>query len=349
MKALRILFHIARADFYERSRRSSFLITLAVMIYIAYAYLPPVNSAGVTFNLGGYRGIYNSAWVGAVIAVLCSAILSLPGFFLIKNTIERDNETKVGQILATTPISRVQYILGKMFSNFVFLSVMVIVIMAAGLVMQVVRGESSHIDLWNFASPFIFTTFPVMALVSAVAILFETISWLRQGFGNIAYFFIYLGISMASIFPAMPTGNSSVYRVIPDPFGLTALAADMSRDVKAVFPDYSGGLVIGYSPLQDSVKVFEWDGVAWDGTILSHRLLWFVISIGIVLAATVFFHRFDPAMERRKSKKETKQSQVKQADALAAGTAVLSAEVRLTPLTSKTTNPLSLFIRTLVA
>ena len=350
MKQLRVLFHLARADFLERSRRFSFLVTLLVIIFIAYAYLPPAGANGVTFNLGSYRGIYNSAWVGAIVAILCSTLLSLPGFFLVKNTIERDASTRVGQILATTPISRVQYVLGKLFSNFIFLSIMVGVIMAAGLVMQIVRGESLQIELWKFVAPFLFTTLPLMALVAAIAILFETISWLRVGFGNIVYLVLYLVAVTVSIIPSQ---TRNVYRELPEPFGLTVIAADMSQDVKAVYPDYDGGLVIGYTPLRNGIQTFEWDGVDWSLKTILMRMMWIGVAVGIALLSGLAFSRFDPALEgRRRRKKRPKadgmETEGEEEQGFVAIPEPLSA-TRLTLVARRDSNPLSLFFRTLAA
>ena len=128
MPALRALFHLMRADFLERSRRYSFLIILGLTIFAAYVYVPPASANYLTLGLGNYRGAYNSAWVGGAVAVLCSALLSLPAFYLVKNAIERDEQTGVGQIIATTPLSKPLYTLGKTFSNFIFLAAMVGVI-----------------------------------------------------------------------------------------------------------------------------------------------------------------------------------------------------------------------------
>lgn len=125
---LRTFYHLMRADFLERSRRYSFLITLGLTIFAAYLYLPPSSANYLTLGLGNYRGVYNSAWIGGAVAVLCSALLSLPAFYLVKNSIERDEQTRVAQIIATTPFSKLRYILGKAFSNFVFLAAMVSII-----------------------------------------------------------------------------------------------------------------------------------------------------------------------------------------------------------------------------
>ena len=56
MNTMRVLYHLARADFLERVRRYSFLITLGLTVYIAYVYMPPVDAAYLGFSLGGIRG-----------------------------------------------------------------------------------------------------------------------------------------------------------------------------------------------------------------------------------------------------------------------------------------------------
>lgn len=140
MNTLRVLYYLMRADFLERARRYSFLITIGLTIYIAYLYMPPSDAHYLRFSLGGIRGVYNSAWIGSIIAVLCSTLLILPGFYLVKDAITRDLSTRVGEIIATTPTSKWRYAAGKTLSNFVYLSVMVAVIALAGLIMQLVRG-----------------------------------------------------------------------------------------------------------------------------------------------------------------------------------------------------------------
>ncbi|MGC1796908.1 MAG: hypothetical protein WA713_12545, partial [Candidatus Acidiferrales bacterium] len=60
MKASRwhVLQHLARADFLERVRRYSFLITLLLAIYFGYL----AATGKITLRVGNMRGVYNSAW-----------------------------------------------------------------------------------------------------------------------------------------------------------------------------------------------------------------------------------------------------------------------------------------------
>ena len=150
MKGLRVLYHIVRADFYERFRRYNVLIIIGLTIFLTTLYLPPQGVGRLSFNVGGYRGIYNSAWVGATVTVLTVIFMSLPGFYLVKNAISRDERTGVGQIIATTSLSKVQYIFGKVISNWVFLAATAGVAMLSAMGIQLIRGEALKISLFGY-------------------------------------------------------------------------------------------------------------------------------------------------------------------------------------------------------
>ena len=67
--------------------------------------------------IGTVRGVYNSAWTATVMALVINTFLSLAGFYVVKNAVDRDRQTGVGQILATTRLSKPLYTLGKAASN----------------------------------------------------------------------------------------------------------------------------------------------------------------------------------------------------------------------------------------
>jgi hypothetical protein len=102
MSTLRVVYHLARADFLERVRRYSFLIMLGLMLFLGYQ----VAAGNMTVALDDYRGEFNSAWVGASMAFFASFFLGIFGFYLVKGSVARDRETGVGQIMAATPMTR---------------------------------------------------------------------------------------------------------------------------------------------------------------------------------------------------------------------------------------------------
>jgi len=303
MNTLHPLYHVTRADFLERSRRYSFFVTLGLTIFAAYLYLPPASANYLTLGLGNYRGAYNSAWVGGAVAVLCSALLSLPAFYLVKNAIERDEQTGVGQIIATTPLSKPLYTLGKAFSNFVFLAVMVGVIALSAGAMQLIRAEVFGIDPWALLSPFVFCVLPSMAVIAALAVLFETIPWLRGTFGNVVYFIIWLVLLIVSA-ANMPSPQQ-VGEPANDLWGIQVVLSSMIKDTAAAFPEYQGSVAIGAATLPAPLQRFTWNGIQWTAEIIFGRMLWLGMALGIVLLAALFFRRFDPAPGKPKPRRAT--------------------------------------------
>ena len=340
----RVLYHLMRADFWERTRRYSFLITIGLVLYVAYIYLPPASAGYLGFALGEMRGIYNSAWIGGVIAVLCSTLLIVPGFYLVKNAIQRDLDTRVGEIIATTPVSKWGYTIGKTLSNFAYLAAMVGVIALVGLAMQLIRGETLQIEIWPYLSPFIFATLPTMFLISALAVHFEAVPWLRYGFGNILFAILWLVVLITTISLSESTGR---LRPTADPLGLTNIIYGMLESAREHDPTIESGFAIAGVTVQGPLQTFTWSDMQWTFRAVLGRLAWIGVGIGFTLLAAVVFNRFDPAAERARRKKGVKTVQ-QEIEELAVTIAPI-VPVRLTAFEYRRGNFLSLFGRTLSA
>jgi hypothetical protein len=305
---------IARADFLERVRRYSFLFILGFALYLGYL----ATAGNLVLQVGNMRGIFNSAWIGALLALVATDFISLAGFYFVKNTIERDRETRVGQILAATPISRFMYVFGKMVSNLAVLSVMLAVLAAAGIAMQLVSGEDRHIELWKLIAPFVLLAFPAMAVTAAVAVFFETIPFLRGGFGNVAYFFLWI----ASLSIPLATGKHAF-----DLMGLS-MVADSAR-AAAHLSQKNGGVTfsLAFGQFDKPVSLFHWDGLAWTGDIILSRIMWLAFAVAIVAVSAMLFDRFDPS--RGKALRETRDAQT----ALAAAPEQTAAAIHISAAT----------------
>jgi len=286
MNQARILYHLARADFLERVRRYSFLVMLGAVLFLGYQ----AAIGNVSVQLGDYRGEFNSAWVGSMMAIIASFFLGWFGFYLVKGSVERDRETGVGQIMATTPLTRPLYTLGKWLSNFAVLIAMVIILAIVGIAIQFFAGESKQFDFVALLSPFLFVALPMLALTAALAVLFECIGFLQGGFGNIIYFVLFgfllsLAISFGKTNPAL------------DPLGFHILKESMGAAAKAVYPDYGGSFVLG-STGTPITGTFPWSGVDWTFNTVLTRLMFIGIGITLALVSSILFDRFDTS--RRK-------------------------------------------------
>lgn len=282
INTLNILYHMARADFLERTRRYSFLVMLGLVVWLGYASASQQIILRVPPD---YVGEINSHWIGALMAMTATLFLGWFGFYLVKGSVARDYETGVGQIMATTPLTRPLYTLGKWLSNFAILGVMLLILLAAGVVMNLLVGAS--LDLWALTAPILIIALPCMTLIAALAVLFETIGWLRGGLGNVIYFFVFMFILIPSI-------ESKTYHPLLDFAGFRLIGDQIVQAAKIAYPESQGGFAFsitnGIVP-----RYFPYNGLAWTSEIVLYRLFFILIALGLVLLAALFFDRFNPS------------------------------------------------------
>jgi hypothetical protein len=289
MSRARVLWHLTRADFLERVRRTGFLVTLGLAVYLGSV----VSAGQLKLWLGDMRGIYNSAWVGVLMALVGNFFLSLAGFYVVKSAVERDRRTGVGEILATTPMSKPLYTLGKAASNLAVLLAMVAVLAAMGPVAQWMAGEETHVRLGQLLAPFLVLSLPAMAVVAACAVLFETLPVLRGGFGNVLWFFAWTGLVPAAI--ELPG--------FPDPYGLGVVSSRLFAVIRERFGKTEHAFTLGALQSEGGTRTFVWEGMDWTSAAVLRQLVWLLAAVGIALLAALFFDRFDPSRGRVRSRK----------------------------------------------
>lgn len=319
------LYHLIRADFLERIRRTSFLVMLGQVVWLGYASASQQIILRVPPN---YVGEINSHWIGALMAMTATLFLGWFGFYLVKGSVARDYETGVGQIMATTPLTRPMYVLGKWLSNFAVLGVMLLILLAAGVLMNLLVGAS--LDLWALSAPTLLIALPCMALIAALAVLFETVGWLRGRLGNVIYFFVFmLGL--------IPSIESDTYQPLLDFAGFRLIGDQIAQAAKSAYPESQGGFAFsitsGIVP-----RYFPYDGLAWTSEIVLYRLFFILIALGLVLLAALFFDRFNPSCLSPSKKRDASVPQLAAViEAEPAPTVVAtegSVETHLTPLAS---------------
>lgn len=293
MNTLRVLYHLARADFLERVRRYSFLLMLGLVVWIGYL------SASGQFPMWvspDYVGVTNSAWAGGIMTITVSMLLSFVGFYIVKGSVNRDYITGVGQIMATTPLSRPAYMFGKWLSNFAVLGITILIVMVEGIVMTLLAGAKGF-NLVTLAAPLVIIALPTMGLVAALAVLFESISWLRGGLGNVVYFFMYLAMMSLSVLGMIMNGLGIPMTANPyiDITGQQTIGDNIVQAAKATYPECTGMLsFVGGVSIPDP-KYFTWNGMTWTPEILLSRLVFLAIAVGLVVLSAMFFDRFNPS------------------------------------------------------
>jgi len=294
MTSAHVIYQLARADFFERIRRYSFVVTLVATVIAAYIFVPPNHAGYTTLDLGGHRGVYNSAWIGAQVALLTATFLALIGFYLVRNAVGRDRLTGVGQIIAGTPVSKPVYTLGKWLSNCFVLGLIVAVVIMGAAILQLIRGEDMAIRPIALVTPFLYLMIPTIALVAAIAVLFECIAFLSGALGNIIYFFVFPQLLMTEMLGG------------PKLLGVSYVVKEMQTTCRIAYPDYVNALSLGvnfHGGRSQTLATFVWNGMPLSVEFLLNRVLWFAVAVGIAAVAAIPFNRFDSAARKASRRK----------------------------------------------
>ena len=299
MYQLQILWQLVLADFRERTRRYSYLITLMAALFIGYLVL----TGKYSYHFGTFIPLYNSAWVGTTVAMAGAVLFSFMGFYIVRTSISRDRVTRVGEILLTTRLSGRSYLLAKFASNLLVFCSMVGALALTALVAMLARIPLAEVSLTAFLTPFI--VFPVVIgfTVAAAAVLFDTVRWLRGVVGNIC-------ISCSPSYAHCRSAACPVCRCRRNRTNGNSVQAA----IDGVYPGAVVPMSMGFVDLRKEwllrwlAVTFVWNGIDWSQSLLLSRLIWPGIALAMLVAAMLLFDRFEQSGKKFKAKRKANRS-----------------------------------------
>jgi hypothetical protein len=281
---------VVRADFLIRLRRPSTAVVFVLLSILPYFWIPLPSTGRALIVIQGQRAIYNSAAIGMATALLATMFIGLAGFYVISNALRRDVLTRCGYVIASTTMRGSEYIIGKFAGNVVFLSVFTMGFMATAMAMVLVRGEGPLQPL-VFAGQYLLLVPPTIAFVSAMAIFFECTPLLRSKFGDVLYFFVWV-FTLTAAAMMMEQGVAPEVAAYFDFSGMGVLLQQM----KAYY--HTNSLSIGATTFDAAKGTLEYQGLRLTPQWVLPRLAATLYPMVLLVAARLFFHRFDPARVR---------------------------------------------------
>ncbi|MGX6510276.1 hypothetical protein [Rhodococcus sp. SJ-2] len=269
---------VAMADFRDRARRPAFLVTVLGAVALGYVAVPPATATYAMVKVGSFRGVYDSAYIGMMLAMIGSLWLPLFGFYVVRSGITRDVVTGVGETLAVSPLRTPMYLLGKYLSNLLVLAAMAAALAFIAPVMQLLRGESTGLDMTALWLPIAAFCLPVLTVAAAAAVVFETIPFLRGGAGNILWFFVYPSMFLAGI-----------------PLVYGSITAGFQADLAMQYPGADDEISIGLTAEPGALGQFTWSGMDFDPALVAAGVGLLAISTLVAVAPSFWFSRFDPS------------------------------------------------------
>lgn len=286
---------IVQADVLIRFRRLSTLIVFLLLSAAAYAWVPDPSSGRALMHIGNRRAVYNSAAIGLATALLASICVGLIGFYVISNAVRRDARSRAGFIMAATPMTRFEYVAGKFAGNVLFLATFTAGFMLTSMAMVIVRGEAPLQPI-VFLTQYLVVMPPVIVFVSAMAILFECVPFLRGRFGDVLYFFVF-NAAMAVV--AVTVIEGGVHWMAW--FDISGLAVVIAR-IAAIM--HTKSISIGASPFDPHTAPVLFAGIPIDARLFAQRLTATLVPLPLIGVARWSFHRFDPVRVRAAGAKQ---------------------------------------------
>jgi hypothetical protein len=290
--ALARLAAVALADVQTRLRRpAAAVLVVGSAVAAAFAIPDPATGNGLLV-IGGARALYTSPALAFATAGFFVFPLSLFGFYVASNALERDVGARLATVVAASPVTSVEYLLGKLLGNVALLASVALGFMAAAMSMQVVRGEGPLLPA-TYLAHYVFLFAPCVAWVAAGALLFECAPGLGGRAGDVLYFFVWSAMVGLGAEPwrAGSEAPSWIGRCL-DFTGLGYLVREVTRIAG------TSEITIGYTPVDPTKAPVVFPGLHLTTGAFAGRALALVVPMLLVGLALVLFRRFDPARSR---------------------------------------------------
>ncbi|HNX50956.1 MAG TPA: hypothetical protein PLS53_13045 [Thermoanaerobaculaceae bacterium] len=299
MQPIWSLIAIARADFLQRTRSYGFLITMALTVFSVWRLVPEAGSTRAPMHFGDFRAVNTAAGIGATIATMCGLWLFFIGFYLVSNAVKRDEDTGVGQIIATTQVGKAIYLLGKMASNLAVLLAILGAVSITVVAVFLTKGEGGPLDLAQLWLPLWLLVPPSLVLVAALAVAAEVLLPRARGVVSVGYFFFWtmMMIVPMTAFKGVPINTPAGQ--VTDLFAMRTVVEAMETDLRIVEPAHKTMEVQINFPFDERVgRTFVFGGFKQVFPLWLHRFVWVGVAVLLVVLVAVPFRRFDPAFRR---------------------------------------------------
>jgi hypothetical protein len=277
---------IVAADVRLRFRRLSTAVIFLLLSGMAYLWVPNPATGRALLQINGQRALYNSAAVGMGTATLATLFIGLAGFYVISSAVRRDIVSRCGQVIASTTVRDAEYLAGKFLGNVLFLVAFICGYMVVGMAMVVVRGEAP-LEPLVFLKQYALLLPPVIILVSALAIVFESVRWLSGRLGDVLYFFLWCS-SLGVVVAVTEKTKRPGFAAMLDFTGFAFLFDNLRRTLN------TRQLSIGASSFDAAKGTFLFRGLTLPAEWIAPRLMSLLLPLLLIGVAGFFFHRFDP-------------------------------------------------------
>lgn len=304
---------VARADFLERYRRFSFVAMMALALFAAFWFVPKDGDAMQVMLIQPDRFIQagNPSWIPVASAWGLGFFLPLIGFFYLRNAVSFDERAGVMQFIASSPIGKVRYLLGKWLSGTGLLYSFTAVVMLGSFFMMLWHFPGQPLPADEFLTPFAYLIF-ALPLCSAVAVFFDSTRLLRGAFGSVIYIAAFITLYVLVSEAESPglllrafdfSGTSIIF------YAIARAVQEQSGQPMDILLFMGGYGAVDFSP--DKQLIFH--GIRFSAADLQGFAGMAAVTFGLVLLSAPVYHllgklSFDRLPGKRRNKKALDES-----------------------------------------
>ncbi|OAU58704.1 ABC transporter permease, partial [Lacticaseibacillus rhamnosus] len=192
------MMHMILTDYRQRSRQFSFRL-LAVFALFSAVLLAPRQTGSfrvLVLDPHYFAQANNPTWAPVGVVAVLTFFFPFIGLVLARQGMSQDRESGILSALLTGPFKKIRYVAGEFLTNCLLLLTILVFVMMGTLAMMVIQYPGQGLHISQFIATFAILI-PGVGLISALAVISETIPGLRGRFGtSILIMLLFIGYAM---------------------------------------------------------------------------------------------------------------------------------------------------------
>jgi hypothetical protein len=242
----------------------------------------PIDGTGVIIAIGQHLPVMTSPFLGVSLGIVVSTlVLPIAWLYLRSNTTRR----QPWQVEEVTAASRVAIALGRFGADVIVLLAMLCALTLAGCFLGWILIGPQKLNIIELSFALWLVAAPALIGVAALRILFDARPLLRSGFGDFAYFVLYMtSIAVPAASDNQPNGFAK------DMYDFAGFVTPLEYGAPPGSHDFAIG---GIDVLPGHVALDVMSALLSPGYIES-RFAWAAIAVGLVVIAGLIYQQHRP-------------------------------------------------------
>lgn len=268
-----------------RLRRMSTLAALLAVVALCWIAIADPADGVTMMVIDKKRVLYTSQALAFGSAHIAGMLLGLAGFYLLRGRVADDLQSGMGAVIGATGASNALLVFGRWLGGVAYLMLFVFAYLGSTLVLHALRGEGA-IELPVYLQTYALLLLPIISYAAACAVLFDNIGPLVGKRGDVLFFFLWCMQFGALV--GVTESPGAVWPMLLDFSGLSVAVTTLREHFETT------SFVLGRSAFDPAGATLLIPASLWTFKAWAIRTATLLLSMLLLVPATLFFHRYSP-------------------------------------------------------